>query len=109
MLANLYNKHIYIFTIKFSIQNHLLCVKTEQLFTGIVIAFCSSSTVIGLQLTSTPSLQKLEKLFKGIDKGIFFKIGPGQNLHHLIYIDIYIDDLIQEFRLAAATDNAVGV
>ena len=44
------------------------------------------------------------KLFKGIKKGIFFTIGKGENLHHLIYID----DLLEGFSLAANLPSAVG-
>lgn len=51
-----------------------------------------------------PGDQRLLKLFKGVQKGMFFKIGPGRNLHHLIYIDDLLDGLI----LAASKDEAVG-
>jgi len=46
----------------------------------------------------------LLKLFKAIRKGVFFMIGDGKNLHHLIHID----DLIDAFSLAAERPDAIG-
>jgi dihydroflavonol-4-reductase len=43
-------------------------------------------------------------LFRGVQKGVFFHIGNGRNLHHVIYID----DLIAGLELAATKEEAVG-
>jgi len=48
--------------------------------------------------------RRLLKLFKSIKKKVFFMIGSGRNLHHLIYID----DLIAGLLLAAKVDDAAG-
>lgn len=48
-----------------------------------------------------PGDRRLLKLFKAIDKGAFFMIGPGRNLHHVIYVDDLVDGL-----LAAASSPA---
>jgi len=61
-------------------------------------------TVIRISEVYGPGDQRLLKLFRGIEKGIFFKIGDGENLHHLIYID----DLLEGLRLAATNDEALG-
>jgi nucleoside-diphosphate-sugar epimerase len=54
--------------------------------------------------TYGPGDRRLVKLFKGIAGKRFFMIGPGSNLHHLVYID----DLIDGLRLAAVSDGAAG-
>jgi nucleoside-diphosphate-sugar epimerase len=46
----------------------------------------------------------LLKLFKAVQKNMFFIIGNGQNMHHLIYID----DLIDGFMLAGTVPDAIG-
>jgi nucleoside-diphosphate-sugar epimerase len=51
-----------------------------------------------------PADRRLLKLFKGIKKNVFFIIGSGKNLHHLIYVD----DLIKGFFLAAESEKALG-
>lgn len=51
-----------------------------------------------------PGDRRLLKLFKALGAKFFFMIGRGENLHHLIYID----DLIDGFLSAAATERAVG-
>jgi nucleoside-diphosphate-sugar epimerase len=54
--------------------------------------------------TYGPADRRLLKLFKGIAKKRFFMIGPGKNLHHLVYID----DLVDGLRLTATSDGAPG-
>ena len=44
------------------------------------------------------------KLFRAIDRGMFFMIGSGKTLYHLTYID----DLVEGFMLAADRPEAVG-
>lgn len=40
-----------------------------------------------------PGDNRLLKLFGGIAKGLFFPIGPGRNLHQVIYVDDLVDGL----------------
>lgn len=61
-------------------------------------------TVIRISETYGPGDFRLLKLFKGIARGIYFTIGRGENLHHLIYID----DLLDGFSLASTSPSAVG-
>lgn len=51
-----------------------------------------------------PGDRRLVKLFKPINKGAFFVIGRGDNVHHLIFID----DLTDAFLQAAEHDGAVN-
>jgi len=60
--------------------------------------------IVRISETYGPGDRRLLKLFHGIQKGRFFHIGDGQNLHHLVYID----DLIEGLRLAATEEAAVG-
>lgn len=41
-----------------------------------------------------PGDRRLLKLFRAIDRGAFFMIGSGRNLHHLIYVDDLVDGLL---------------
>lgn len=54
--------------------------------------------------TYGPGDRRLLKLFRGLAGNRFVMIGPGRNLHHLVYID----DLIDGMRLSASSDEAVG-
>ena len=60
--------------------------------------------VIRISETYGPGDRRLLKLFKAISKRVFFMIGNGKNVHHLIYID----DLIDGFFLAAHNNSALG-
>lgn len=60
--------------------------------------------VIRIPETYGPGDHRLLKLFRAIQKKRFFKIGPGKNLHHLIYID----DLISGMLNAAENEKALG-
>lgn len=51
-----------------------------------------------------PGDMRFLKLFKAIDRGVFFLIGNGRTLYHLTYID----DLIEGFMLAADRHEALG-
>jgi len=62
------------------------------------------AVIIRISETFGPGDRRLLKLFKGIKKRLFFVIGSGRNLHHLIYID----DLIAGLLLAASVETAVG-
>ena len=63
-----------------------------------------SVAVIRIPETYGPGDRRLLKLFKAIQKKVFFKIGNGKNLHHLIYVE----DLVDAFLLAAENNNAAG-
>lgn len=54
--------------------------------------------------TYGPGDRRLLKLFRAIEGGRFVRIGPGRNLHHLVYID----DLIEGLRLAAGSHPPVS-
>jgi dihydroflavonol-4-reductase len=60
--------------------------------------------VIRISETYGPGDRRLLKLFRGIKKSLFFKIGSGKNLHH----PIFIADLIEGLVLASASDAALG-
>jgi len=62
------------------------------------------AVIIRISETYGPGDRRLLKLFKAIKKKMFVMIGPGKNIHHLIYID----DLIAGFLLAASAEAAVG-
>lgn len=61
-------------------------------------------SVIRISETYGPGDRRLLKLFNAINKKMFFMIGSGRNLHHLIYVD----DLVDGMRLAATAPGAVG-
>ena len=60
--------------------------------------------IVRISETYGPGDRRLLKLFNGIQKGRFFHIGDGRNLHHVVYID----DLLEGLRLAATEQAAVG-
>ncbi|HED13254.1 MAG TPA: NAD(P)-dependent oxidoreductase [Gammaproteobacteria bacterium] len=60
--------------------------------------------VVRISETYGPGDRRLLKLFKAINKGMFFVIGNGENLHHLIYVE----DLIRGILKAADTPAACG-
>ena len=61
-------------------------------------------TIIRISETYGPGDRRLLKLFKAIEKRVFFMIGDGLNKHQLIYVD----DLIDGLYIAASSDNAIG-
>lgn len=61
-------------------------------------------SIIRISETYGPGDRRLLKLFKAIKKRVFFIIGDGKNIHHLIYID----DLIDGLFLAATLEEAKG-
>ena len=60
--------------------------------------------IVRISETYGPGDRRLLKLFKGIQKKVFFIIGKGENLHHVTFID----DLIEGLFLAAESRNALG-
>lgn len=61
-------------------------------------------TVIRISETYGPGDRRLLKLFRAINKNMFFLIGNGKNLHHLVYID----DLVGGMVSASEADEAKG-
>ena len=51
-----------------------------------------------------PGDRRLLKLYRGIQRGRFFLIGPSRNLHQ----PIYVDDLVEGLWMAATREEAVG-
>ena len=72
----------------------------------LVLRFQQKIPVVIIRISETygPGDYRLLKLFKAIKKGIFFVIGNGKNLHHLIHVD----DLIDGLFLAATVEAAEG-
>lgn len=60
--------------------------------------------IVRISETYGPSDWRLLKLFRGIARRRFVMIGPGQNLHH----PVYVDDLIEGLRRAAQSPTACG-
>jgi len=61
-------------------------------------------TVVRISETYGPGDRRLLKLFKTIDKKVFFMIGKGENKHQLIYVD----DLVEGIRLAGSSEQTAG-
>lgn len=55
--------------------------------------------------TYGPGDRRLLKLFKAIKKNLFFMIGSGTNIHHLIFIDDLIEGLLMTASMEAANGN----
>ena len=72
----------------------------------LVLSFSESLPVAIVRISETygPGDRRLLKLFRAINKGKFFMVGKGKNLHH----PIYVDDLIARLHLAATSDEALG-
>jgi dihydroflavonol-4-reductase len=72
----------------------------------LVLSYRDKLPVVVIRISETygPGDYRLLKLFKAINKSVFFMIGKGENLHH----PIYIDDLVDGFLLAATSEKAVG-
>lgn len=60
--------------------------------------------IVRISETYGPGDRRLLKLFKTISKNMFFMMGDGKNLHHLIYVD----DLLDGLMLCATHEQAVG-
>lgn len=61
-------------------------------------------SVIRIPEVYGPGDRRLLKLFRAIDRGVFFLVGKGENLHHLIYVD----DLVEGLTEAAGHPDAAG-
>jgi len=72
----------------------------------LVLSYIDRLPVTAIRISETygPGDRRLLKLFKTIKKGVFFIVGNGKNLHHLIYVD----DLVRGIRMAGEVPAAVG-
>jgi nucleoside-diphosphate-sugar epimerase len=72
----------------------------------LALSFRQQLPVVVVRITETygPGDYRLLKLFKAIQKGIFFMVGNGENKHH----PVYIDDLLEGLHLAATVEQAIG-
>ncbi len=72
----------------------------------LVLSYVDRLPVTAIRISETygPGDRRLLKLFKTIKKGVFFIVGNGKNLHHLIFVD----DLVRGMRMAAEVEAAVG-
>ncbi|MGA8262084.1 MAG: NAD-dependent epimerase/dehydratase family protein [Arenicellales bacterium] len=72
----------------------------------LVLSYGDRLPVVAIRISETygPGDRRLLKLFRAIDKGMFFVIGSGRNLHHLVYID----DLIKGMVRASEAEGAPG-
>jgi len=72
----------------------------------LVLSYKEKIPVVVIRIPETygPGDRRLLKMFKAINKNAFPIIGKGKNLHHLIYID----DLVEGFKLAACNEDASG-
>lgn len=61
-------------------------------------------TAIRISETYGPGDRRLLKLFRAVDRGRFFMIGDGRNLHH----PVHVDDLLDGMEAAAASEQATG-
>ncbi|MEQ1656030.1 MAG: NAD-dependent epimerase/dehydratase family protein [Nitrospira sp.] len=80
--------------------------KTKLEGEKLALSFCDRLPVVVIRISETygPGDRRLLKLFRAIKKRMFFMIGGGENLHHLIYID----DLIEGFLAASVVTHAAG-
>jgi len=72
----------------------------------IVRSYSEKLPVVIIRISETygPGDRRLLKLFRGVEKGMFFIAGSGRNLHH----PIYVDDLVQGLLIAAEHEAAAG-
>ena len=80
--------------------------KTKLEGEKVVLSYTNRIPLVVIRISETygPGDRRLLKLFRAIQKKAFFKIGPGNNLHQLIYID----DLIEGMLIAARSERALG-
>ena len=80
--------------------------RTKREGEQLVLSYQDRLPVVVVRIPETygPGDYRLLKLFRAIHKRLFFMIGSGRNLHHLIYID----DLIAGLALAATAAQAPG-
>jgi dihydroflavonol-4-reductase len=64
-------------------------------------------TIIRISETYGPGDMRLLKLFKGIRKGRYLTVGPGENVHQLIYVDDLSRGLLAACAVPAANKQTV--
>jgi nucleoside-diphosphate-sugar epimerase/2-polyprenyl-3-methyl-5-hydroxy-6-metoxy-1,4-benzoquinol methylase len=80
--------------------------KTKLEGEKVVLSYKNEIPLVNIRISETygPGDRRLLKLFKAIKKKVYFRIGPGKNLHQLIYID----DLINGMLMASESKKALG-
>ncbi|MCJ7591338.1 MAG: NAD-dependent epimerase/dehydratase family protein [Woeseiaceae bacterium] len=58
--------------------------------------------IVRISETYGPGDRRLLKLFRAINKGVFFMIGNGENVHQLVFVDDLVDGLISAADCPAA-------
>jgi dihydroflavonol-4-reductase len=73
---------------------------------GVVLRAADRLPVVVVRISEVygPGDRRLLKLFQAVQRGRFFHIGPGANLHH----PIYVEDLVRGLLLAAEQPAASG-
>jgi nucleoside-diphosphate-sugar epimerase/2-polyprenyl-3-methyl-5-hydroxy-6-metoxy-1,4-benzoquinol methylase len=74
-----------------------------------VLSFRDKIPLVIIRISETygPGDRRLLKLFRAIHKKAFFKIGSGQNLHQLIYIDDLTEGLLQAANSQRAVNETI--
>lgn len=69
----------------------------------------SSVPVVAVRIPEIygPGDRRLLKLFRALRRGRFLLIGPGQNLHDVLYVDDLIEGLLQVARCDGATGEVL--
>jgi dihydroflavonol-4-reductase len=72
----------------------------------LALAHPAPPSVVAIRIPEVygPGDRRLLKLFRAIERNVFFTIGSGRNLHH----PIFVDDLVRGFLLAAEAPQAAG-
>jgi len=80
--------------------------KTKLAGEQLALSYVNRLPVTAIRISETygPGDRRLLKLFKAIEKNVFFLIGDGENKHQLIYVE----DLIDGLWLAATDGRGVG-
>jgi nucleoside-diphosphate-sugar epimerase len=71
--------------------------RTKLAAERLVVAHQDRLSVVAVRISETygPGDQRLVKLFQAVQRGAFFMIGDGRNLHHPIFIADLIDGLLR--------------
>lgn len=72
------------------------------------VVLCASGelpvVVVRIPEVYGPGDRRLLKLFRSLERGLFFLIGSGRNAHH----PAYVDDLVEGLRAATVSEAALG-
>lgn len=72
----------------------------------VALSYRDRLPVVAIRISEVygPGDRRLLKLFRSVEKGVFFMVGRGDNLHH----PIYVDDLVEGLLAAARDPEAAG-